>query len=597
MSEKKEKKVSFQRSKTNYKFTKKDWIILITITVIYSAVALFNLGDMDAPYTGWNASDGQNIILDFGEVKDIESVNYYMGQYAYFNMSVTGRNSTSEMWDSYGTNKIDSVFSWGSIKTENSCRYLMITLSSPKASLFEVVIKDSQGNIITPINADDFSNLFDEQDLCPEISTFRNSTYFDEIYHARTAYEFIHGITTYENTHPPLGKIFISIGILIFGMNPFGWRIVGTLFGIMMIPAIYTFAKKMFEKTWLTTIICLLFTFDFMHFSQTRISTIDVYVTFFIILMYYFMYRYVSMTFYDTALKKTFIPLGLCGISMGLGCASKWTGCYAGVGLAIIFFYHMFKRFREYRYAKLNPGGETDGISHESVIKLFPKYTICTLLFCVLFFIIIPGIIYVLSYIPFVSYYENKSLIERMLENQVSMFNYHSGLKEVHAYSSHWYQWPTMVRPILFYSKEITSTISEGISSFGNPAVWWLGILAASYAVYRAIAYNDKKAEFLLVSYAAQYVPWFLVTRYTFIYHYFPSTPFVVLLLGYCMHNFYHMQTAESGKKKVMIGCFVYCGVAIALFIMFYPVISGLPINKNYAFTFLRWFKTWTLIF
>lgn len=32
---------------------------------------------------------------------------------------------------------------------------------------------------------------------------------------------------------------------------------------------------------------CFLFAFDFMHFTQTRIATIDVYITFFVIAMYY----------------------------------------------------------------------------------------------------------------------------------------------------------------------------------------------------------------------------------------------------------------------------------------------------------------------
>lgn len=597
MNRKKSKTLSFERSRPDYKFTKKDFIILIIITVLYSAVALYNLGDMKAPKTKWDISEGQNIILDFGEVKDIGSVSYFMGEYAYYNMSVTGRNSTSDMWEDYYTGEVDYAFSWDNISVDNSCRYLMITLTSPKAAIYEIAVKDSDGNIITPVNSDAYASLFDEQDLCPERTSYRDSTYFDEIYHARTAYEYIHGLTTYENTHPPLGKIFISIGILIFGMNPFGWRIVGTIFGIMMIPAIYTFAKKMFGKTWLASIICLLFTFDFMHFSQTRIATIDVYVTFFIILMYYFMYRYISMSFYDTDFKKTLIPLGLCGLSMGLGCASKWTGCYAGVGLALLFFYHLYKRFREYRYAKLNPDGTTDGISHKHVIDVFPKYTIKTLLCCILFFIVIPGIIYILSYIPFVSYYPDKNLLERMFENQIDMFNYHSGLKSTHAYSSHWYQWPTMVRPILFYSGKVSSAIYEGISSFGNPAVWWIGIPAASIALYRAVAYSDKKARFLLVGYAAQFLPWVFVPRYTFIYHYFPSTPFVVLIIGYCMYSFYQSAKTQSGKKKVIAGCFVYCAIAIVLFVMFYPVISGMPVNKNYVLTCLRWFKSWVLIY
>lgn len=70
-----------------------------------------------------------------------------------------------------------------------------------------------------------------------------NSTYFDEIYHARTAWEHLNGVYPYEITHPPLGKIIISIGIALFGMTPFGWRFSGTLFGVLMLPVIYIFAK------------------------------------------------------------------------------------------------------------------------------------------------------------------------------------------------------------------------------------------------------------------------------------------------------------------------------------------------------------------
>ncbi len=33
-----------------------------------------------------------------------------------------------------------------------------------------------------------------------------NSSYFDEIYHARTALEHIENVYPYEITHPPLGK-------------------------------------------------------------------------------------------------------------------------------------------------------------------------------------------------------------------------------------------------------------------------------------------------------------------------------------------------------------------------------------------------------
>ena len=139
----------------------------------------------------------------------------------------------------------------------------------------------------------------------------------------------------------------------------------------------------MLKKQWLAAIVCIIFTFDFMHFAQTRIATIDVYVTFFIMLMYYFMYKYYKMSFYDTPVQKTLIPLGLSGLFFGCAVASKWTGLYAGVGLAIIFFYSLYLRYSEYRYAMRIPHGKTDDIEHRYVIGCFSRNTIITLAFCV----------------------------------------------------------------------------------------------------------------------------------------------------------------------------------------------------------------------
>lgn len=82
--------------------------------------------------------------------------------------------------------------------TENSTsdmsattRYLRLSLTDNDASLIELVFLDANGNITRPLNADAYPTLFDESDLYPERYSFRNSMYFDEIYHARTAYEFL----------------------------------------------------------------------------------------------------------------------------------------------------------------------------------------------------------------------------------------------------------------------------------------------------------------------------------------------------------------------------------------------------------------------
>lgn len=575
------------------RIVKWDVLIICLISAVYALIAFHDLGDMDAPDSGWEASGvGDEIVLDLGETVTVSEIHYYLGNYHRPKFSVSSAEDLSGTWTTnIPSEELVSVFKWQEFGMTHDIvtRYLRFSCESAQAALWELVLIDSEGNRIIPENADEYPGLFDERNLYPVRTTYLNSTYFDEIYHARTAYEYIHGLYSYENTHPPLGKFFISLGIRAFGMNPFGWRCVGTLFGVLMIPCIYLFAKRFFKKTWMATVVTLLFTFDFMHFVQTRIATIDVYITFFVILMYYFMYRYTQMSFYDTALKKTWIPLGLCGISMGLGIASKWTGVYAGVGLAVIFFAALYRRYREYRYAAENPQGSTNGISHQHVIQTFAPAVRRTIVFCIVFFVIIPVIIYTLSYIPFRDN-STDGLITRMIHNQITMFDYHSNLVSEHSFSSRWYQWPLMTRPIWFYSGHVSDTVSEGISSFGNPLVWWAGIGCFIYMLYLIVKKRDRRACFLTVAYLAQYVPWMFVTRTTYIYHYFPSVPFVTMMVGYTLFAF----AKDRPRRKALV--FAYTAAAIGLFALFYPVLSGHGVSLSFADTWLKWFESWVLV-
>lgn len=607
------------------RFTKTDLCLLLAICALYSCFALYDLGDRQAPVTTYDMVQNQTIELEFPEISQPVTLAGYIAPWHQRHFTAEVRNSTGESWTYLGEIILNNVFTWQDVSLEDLAgqagitvpRYLRLTLTDTDASLIEFVFTDCDGNIVRPVNADSYETLFDESDLYPERYSFRNSMYFDEIYHGRTAYEFLHGLSTYENTHPPLGKVFISLGIAIFGMNPFGWRIMGTLFGIAMLPFLYLLGKKMTGNTPAAALACFLFAFDFMHFTQTRIATIDVYITFFVIAMYYFMYSYCTLSFYDTPLYKTFLPLGLCGVCMGLGIASKWTGVYAGCGLALLFFAHLLRRYREYLYAKAHPGKSTNGIEHKYIVKNFSGYTIKTIDFCLTFFVLIPVVIYLLSYLPFVDN-AHPGLFDRMLANQTSMFNYHSGLEATHPYSSSWYEWPTMVRPIWYYSGYLTDAVKEGISAFGNPLVWWIGIPAFLYVLYLLVRNNAflcsltghaksantanttgslsrreyAAAAFLVVGYLAQYLPWFFVTRITFIYHYFPSVPFVVLMIMYSMMQ---LKKRVSDRTFTIICC-VYAALAFALFLLFYPVLSGQPVDVAFVVKYLRWRPTWVLI-
>lgn len=576
------------------RMTKKDFIALGVITLIYAVIAFARLGNMNAPKSDYSLVKQGAVTLDMGAEVNVAKLWDFLGYknnptyYIEYTNDVNGEWTTlcgqGSEWDA------GSVFTWNQKDINVAARYFRISPSAENGedSILELVFTDADGNLLEPVNAKEYKNLFDEQKMFTGRSTNLNGTYFDEIYHARTAYEMIHHLYCYENTHPPLGKAIMAVGILIFGMCPFGWRFMGTLFGVLMIPIIYNFAKKFWGETWICIVTTLLFTFDFMHFVQTRIATIDVFVTLFIMLSYYFMYCYTKLNFYDTPLKKTFIPLGLCGIAMGLSWASKWTGIYSSAGLCVIFFIQMYKRFREYQYANKNIDGSTDGISHKYISDNFVKMFIKTIGFCCIFFVVIPVIIYTLSYIPF-SDGTDRAFITKVIEAQKTMFNYHSALSDTHPYSSKWYQWPIMYKPMWYYSGITADNLREGISAFGNPLVWWAGIPAFVYMLYLIYKDRDKKAIFLTLGYLSQYAPWLMVTRTVFIYHYFPSVPFVTVMLGY---SFYKIVQKNPQRKKWV---FVYTAAAIVLFAMFYPVLSGYPITISYA-NILKWFDSWVLV-
>lgn len=572
-------------------FTRMDILIILIITLGYSFFALRDLGSLHAPQSEYLMNEGDSVVLEMREGELPGRLYWYLGSYHKREFTLEYKTSAEGEWVTVNEDlTMSDVFRWSYVDLPAYSQYLRLTCKSDMASVMELVLTGPEGEVFMPVNAPDYTALFDEADIFSTNLSFRNGTYFDEIYHARTAYEYIHGLAPYENTHPPLGKLIMSIGIMLFGMTPFGWRIMGTLIGILMLPVIYLIGRDLTRSRILGGFACLLFAFDFMHFAQTRIATIDVYVTFFILLMYYFMYKYCRMSFYDSPLRKTLLPLGACGICMGLGIASKWTGVYAAAGLAILFFSTLYRRYREYRYAKASPNAFSNGIPHSQIISRFASYTKKTILFCVVFFVLIPFTIYLLSYLPVKS--GNQGLFTRMWNSQLHMFSYHSGLNATHYYGSSWDQWPTMIKPIFYYSGVIDTDLRQGISAFGNPLVWWVGIPAFFYMVYLALKYKDRTASWLCVSYLAQYLPWCLVSRLTFIYHYFPSVPFVVLMITYAAYKLKN----RMSQKIYYYALGLYAVGTVGLFLLFYPVLSGQTVSLNYVSQFLRWMDSWVLV-
>ncbi len=594
-----------------FKIDKNDIIIMSVMTVIYTAIALFNLGGTNVPETYWKPSAlGTTFTVNFDREYDLSKIAYYHG-INDLTLRVESLKADGKYEPIATINQgVYEAFMWASTDTQIKTKSLRFKVQKINGTLNEIVFFERGSNEpiqnftveTEKVSANDkgtVQNLFDELHVGDYENDFMNSTYFDEIYFARTAFEHINRMEPYETTHPPLGKDIMALGLLIFGVNPFGWRIMGTLFGVAMIPAMYLFGKKIFRKRIYGFISAFLIMFECMHFAQTRIATIDSYAGLFVILAYYFMYDSFINKSYETGFKKSLLPLMLAGICWALGSASKWTAVYAGGGLAVLYFTSKFLEYNSYK--KLLRKKAITGIARQNKIKdWISNHFVLTSLACVLFFVIIPVILYTASYLPIITLPGEHHNLGEVLESQKYMYNYHSGLTDPHTWASPAYSWPLIKKPLLEYRNlNLPSSITSIMYVMGNPAIFWFGIVCVFAALLISIIKKDKRAVPFLVAFAFQYLPWFRVTRCIFIYHFFTSVPFLILSIVYVLNflkeDFPKIVGRDFGSKGAEITTYKlstafiysYLVLALVLFIFLYPVISGMEIPTEY----LKWYR------
>ena len=662
------------------RMTKRDRLLLLALCAVYALVAFLNLGSLRSPETVWKADAGTTVIVDFGEETDVTELRFY-GAIADGEIGLyddTGfiddffRPGVSEPVATYDQDN-GEMFKWKTQAFDTTTRYLVLYVESGSVEICELAAfcGDEQLNISVYDPQDGAEKLTDEQNKVPQYPSYLNNMYFDEIYHARTAYEMVqndnlalrygrayaadNGYSIYEWTHPSLGKLLIAVGIRIFGMTPFGWRFSGTLFGVFILVVLYVLSKRIFRRTDFAFVATGLMAVDCMHFAQTRIATIDVYALFFTLLMFLFMFDYIAEDFETRPFWKKLTALGLSGVAFGLGASSKWTCFYSGAGLAVLyfgdFFYNLVRILKKrhdtpkeerkklpvnvlayapvltalgcavYAVVEYRLGnGEWSGISWllrlgtKGLLWLFAASVavaiasavvfrlamkkrddvdlslndlLMTPVWCCLFFILIPAALY---YATNYCYYISKNCetfadrIKVLWDEQVSMYNYHSKLDATHQCQSMWYQWPLAQKSVWFYAgyPEIGEIkLLSNISSTGNPAVWYVSAFGTVFALVEwcknPACRKDRAFPFVLVGILAGLLPWALVTRCVFLYHYFSTLPFVMLM------TLLLLLYAERRYPRLARLKWIWLAVAAVEFLLMYPAISGMPVPYGYA--------------
>ena len=104
---------------------------------------------------------------------------------------------------------------------------------------------------------------------------------------------------------------------------------------------------------------------------------------------------------------------------------------------------------------------------------------------------------------------------------------------------------------------------------------------------WRALRGRDEVAVFLAGIYFLQGLPWLLVTRTTYIYHYYPFLP--LLILG----TVYWLVRLDTGRRAVRVALGVFAVLVVAGFAAYYPYVTGTPVPVAYTEA-VRLFDTWS---
>ena len=162
---------------------------------------------------------------------------------------------------------------------------------------------------------------------------------------------------------------------------------------------------------------------------------------------------------------------------------------------------------------------------------------------------------------------------------QKQMWWYHTRLEATHSYTSPWWSWPLLVRPIYLYTSDVVNNMVARIYAMGNPIVFWFGILSVFLSAFIAFVERNKKLGFVVFAYFVFFASWAASPRIMFLYHYVPAIPFMAIAIGFILKRF----------PKIIIPFFA---VSLVVYLFFFPHLVGLHVpvwlDKMYY-----WLPSW----
>jgi dolichyl-phosphate-mannose-protein mannosyltransferase len=378
---------------------------------------------------------------------------------------------------------------------------------------------------------------------------------FDEVYHAKTALQYLNGESPIEWVHPPTAKLLIAVGVWLFGYVPWAWRLLPALAGIALAPVFYLLARRALATERAAVLASVLLLADGVYLVQSRIAMTNIFAVLFQVAAALFILRAALRPQLSAA------DMALAGLFLGLALSTRWTSLWAAGFLGVVLL--AVRRLR--------------------LIK--PRELALTLLA----FLVLPAAIYVLSYVPWL---RQGHALKELWPLQKAIWRYHADLRATHPYFSEWYTWPWLYRPTWYHFKQTGETI-HGIVAIGNPALWWASVPVTLWALGTGARARDPRRLFSGLGFCALYLPWGISPRTLNYSHYlFEAIPYACLSLGSLLDRGWDGRWAPLARG--------YVALVVVLFFFFLPFLIALPVPAGWYFHDLggglrpwTWFPKW----
>ena len=409
--------------------------------------------------------------------------------------------------------------------------------------------------------------------------------------------------------HPPLGKWLIGIGEGIFGYNPnggsqaaFGWRISACVFGALSVLILARMARRMFRSTLLGCLAGGLLALDGLHFVQSRMAMLDIFLTFFIVAAAAALVadrdwgrrRLSERLSEDRSYpgpKLGVRPWRLAtAVLLGLACGVKWSAVYVIPVFGLVSF-----------------AWDVGARRAAGIPKPFRAAFQRDFVWTMLVFATLPVVAYTATWTGwFVTdhgwrrscgderFRDGCGPIAGWIKYHRQVYEFHVHLKSDHTYESKPWGWLALARPVAYFYETPRPGTSKAILGIGTPAIWWGSIVALVGCVWGWVSRRDWRAAFILVAFAVNYLPWFWPSgRTEFLFYALPAVPFMCLALTFCAGLALGRPDASPVRKQVGAAAVgTYALLVVVNFFYLYPILTAQVIDYS-SWRSRMWFSSW----